>query len=536
MRKTWMILLIVACILLQTACVHTPQTEGDSTHTEHTKEHETVSSDANADETGQSESEGAVPDGSSNSETVPQEDNAVDDPISNGDEDVYNDTPVNDDEDVYTETEYVDFEDSYEETVPGEYDDYYDETVSNEPYPDTTPDTPAQTDPVIEPEYTTPVATQSDVADPLTWSDINAIPIANSGMSVTQLRKICTDFMRLQLSFAWTPSQDLSYSVANKPVYLSAGTVYGGLPYVSSTFGNLYKAMEYYDEKTGVIDVSAADGNILNIIGNPCSASAYWAWSRVSNAISFGGTQTMLEKNGCLRVGNYTYSSSINNFHTESIRTANICIANGEQTMYEAYALLLPADGLSMYTGTAGHVRMVSGNAHVVRNSDGTINPDRSSITFLDQVSAWTVDTQSNGKMIRIQGGVDVTVSFRSLYNAGYLPFRIPELADKDGVEKASVSSSLSGNSVSVSALSGATVSANYPLSDVTVTVKDSSGKAVYRYTNPINDLNIRQSSISGAVKVNALFGYRDGTYTVEISCRVGTGEKLTAYSGKLTK
>lgn len=527
MRKTLLILLVIACMLLQTSC---KQSSGEGTRPDFTQ----GASSASGTDADWSDTSETTDEWDNDNETVSQEGGSGNGEFPNDSENSYGDSE--DSEDIYDETDSVDPNAGYEETVPDEYGEDHEQTPPNESVSTDSTNAPAQTTPTATPDTTTPSAVQSDVADPVTWADINAIPIADPSMSLTQLRKICTDFMRLQLSFAWTPSQDLSYSVAGKTVYLNAGAVYGGLPYVSSTFGNLYKVMEYYDEKTGVMDVSAADGDILKIIGNQCSASAYWAWSRVSNAISFGGTQNMLEKNGCLRLGNYTYSSSINNFHSESIRTANICKENGEQTMYEAYALLLPADGLSMYTGSAGHVRMVSSEAHVVRNSDGTINPDRSSITFLDQVSSWTVDAQSNGKVIRIQGGVDVTVSFRSLYNAGYLPFRLPEFAGTDEVEKASVSSSLSGSSVAVSVLSGATVSANYPLSDITLTVKDSSGKAVYRYTNPINDLNIRQSTISGAVKTNALSGYRDGTYTVEISCRVGTGEKLIAYSGTLTK
>lgn len=448
----------------------------------------------------------------------------------------------------YEETVADDYEPddggNYDETDDGEGsvvedpEDFYDEIVTEAPEnldeePETVPQQPEETEAPTAPAGT---MVQSDVAEPLTWVKINAIPVAKAGMSETELRKICTDFMRLQISFAWTPSRSLSYRLFGRQVNLNAGAVYGGLPYVSSNFGNLYSAMEYYDEKTGVLNASAADGDIVKIIGNQCSASAYWAWSRISNSISFGGTQTALHKNGCLRLGNYTYSDSINNFHSESIRTANICKANGEQTMYEAYALLLPADGISMYTGSAGHVRMVSGKANVVRNPNGTINPERSSITFLDQTDAWTTATQPNGKIIKIQGGVDVTVSFRSLYNSGYLPFRIPELAGKDGVQKAELSFSQSDSSASVAALSSAKVRANYPLSDVTVTVKNSAGAVKYRYTKHINDLNIREYTISGAIKSNVLSSYADGTYTVEISCRVGTGEKLVAYTGNLRK
>lgn len=519
MKKVWVILLIIVCIL-QASCAKLPEATEDSGGLQPDCEYPTYFD---------WEDEEYLPEYPD--ETVWQEDTAGDNAAVAPD-DTGEDTGTADDETIPDDNEA--------ETVP----------TASSPAP-TKPEQPtAPQQPETQPATTAPVQTQpattpteppadivkTDVAEPLTWAKLNGIPIAKQGMTEEQLRKICTDFMRLQLTFPWTPSENLSYSVAGSPVKLNAGSVYGGLPYVSSNFGNLYNAMEYYDEKSGMLNVDAADGDILKIIGNQCSASAYWAWSRISNAISYGGTSDMLEKNGCLRVGSFTYSDSINDFHKEKIRTTSICDANGEQKMYEAYALLLPADGISMYTGSAGHVRMVSEKAHVVRNSDGTINPERSCITFLDQISTWTFSNQSNGKPIKIQGGVDVTLSFRSLYRSGYLPFRIPELTGKDPVEEAEVSCDFTGATVSLSKLTGYRVSANYPISDVTVTVKNSAGKEIYRYTKAINDLNIYQTTIGVAIKKSELSNYANGSNTIEISCRVGTGEKLVAYTGKLTK
>ena len=51
------------------------------------------------------------------------------------------------------------------------------------------------------------------VSDPLTWEKINAIPIANGEMTVDQLRQICVDYMRLELSFQWTPNETMKYVI-----------------------------------------------------------------------------------------------------------------------------------------------------------------------------------------------------------------------------------------------------------------------------------------------------------------------------------
>ena len=59
---------------------------------------------------------------------------------------------------------------------------------------------PAQGTTEDEPETKPTKPVKSNVAEPLTWEKLNAIPVANASMSTDELRKICTDFMRLQLS------------------------------------------------------------------------------------------------------------------------------------------------------------------------------------------------------------------------------------------------------------------------------------------------------------------------------------------------
>ena len=85
----------------------------------------------------------------------------------------------------------------------------------------------------IPPETT--VATEpkvkTDVAEPLTWEKILAIPVANDDMTEEELRQICLDALRLQLTFGWTPNVETYYhnSMYEKTFY--PGKVYGGIPY-----------------------------------------------------------------------------------------------------------------------------------------------------------------------------------------------------------------------------------------------------------------------------------------------------------------
>ena len=107
--------------------------------------------------------------------------------------------------------------------------------------------TPSQT---TEP---TTAKIQTDVAEPLTWEKILAIPVATDDMSEQELRQICLDALRLQLTFGWTPNVETYYhnSMYEKTFY--PGKVYGGIPYNSRCFGNIYKWMYFYDEENGSV-------------------------------------------------------------------------------------------------------------------------------------------------------------------------------------------------------------------------------------------------------------------------------------------
>ena len=373
------------------------------------------------------------------------------------------------------------------------------------------------------------------VAKPLTLADLEAIPVADSSMTEAQLRQVVVDFMRLQLSFAWTPSRDFTYKTGGSNRTLYSGTVYAGLPYISSTGGNLYNALHLYNSATGTLDTTNGAGDLHKIIGNQCSGSAFWAWARISNSMTWGGTPNMLERNGALRLGNYTYDDNIQNFHEEGIRTSSICSDNGQQVMYESYALLKMADGIVMYVETAGHVRMIAGDAVVVRNASGEIDGEKSYIVYLDQRSSWTDSTQENGQPIHIQGGIDKKMSFKAMYAEGYLPFRVPELAGKDPVEKATASIGHTDSSITLTELYKKNLTANYPLSDVTVTVVNDKGEVLYEKTAFTMNISTRQMQLRTTVLSTALRDItQSGTHTIIISARVGTGEKLVAYEGVL--
>ena len=371
----------------------------------------------------------------------------------------------------------------------------------------------------------------TSVPEPMTWEKINAIPVASPDMTVEELRQICVDYFRLQLSFQWTPEESFSYTIASKgtSVAIKKGTIYGGNLYVTNAVSNLYRVMNYYDTKTGVISVPTKNGdNIAAILGNQCSYGSFWGWARVSNSTSHTLTQTITPANGIVPIGPYKSTDNATLY-----QTADLCEQNGEQIMYQSYAEFLPADGMVSHNG-AGHVRMVSEKAHVVYKEDGTIDGDKSYVLFLDQGSFASYRTES-GKSLKIHGGIDLKTSFRQMYLKGYLPFTLKEFVGLDPVEKGevAVTKGTVTESMSLKELTELEISANYTVSDVTVKFTDDSGTVLYENIAGTGALHCYKLPLHKVIFTSSINKAVEGkSGTLSVSCRLGTGESFPIYQG----
>lgn len=381
------------------------------------------------------------------------------------------------------------------------------------------------------------------VPTPLTWEKIDAIPIASADMTEEELRQICVDYFRLQVSFQWTPKEDLDYIISgyNKETHFPAGVMYAGLPYMcpdsGNIAGNLYIAMDYYDSETGLMDNSVmGDQAFAERIGNNCSAGSFWGWARVVNSVYEHTCKSATETFGFIPVGSYDYNGTLK--WSPAYTTIDACEQNGKQVMFEAYALAKPADGLVVHRGDPGnaHMRMVSQAAVVERLPDGTIDGNKSYLVYLDQTSGKS-DTTIEGHAFRIQGGLDRKITFSTLYKKGYLPFTFAELIGQDPVEPAAASLDIKDPAAAtVDELYRAKLSANYAISHLTLVVQDKKGNEVYRCTSYAREHNLRQIPLAGLINQKELAPYMNGNYTVTIACRVGTGQNLIAYSGTLSE
>ncbi len=391
-------------------------------------------------------------------------------------------------------------------------------------------------------ETTQAPAAKTNVAEPLTWEKINALPIANNDMTEEELRQLVLDYMNMQMQFTWTPSQKTDMvNVEKRPDRVvktfHPGQVYGGTPYLTAKCSNLYTMMEFYDERNGMLDLSGGQ-ETLNLCGNQCSSSTFWAWSRVCASCEYDGSSTILQENGCLPVGPYTYTDeditgSVNRGYSG---TDLICEKNGMQTMFESYALTKPADGLVVSYSRMGHVRMVASYPKVVRDANGNIDGTKSTLTYTDQDGQYYPTTQVDGTPYEHVGGHQVEISFAKLYTENYIPFTFAELNKDRPVEKSEISMDYTGETINLYQLSLANVTCNYSISDLTVVVKDEKGNQVFRKLTPMHDNSPRHKTVNVGKAANSfdLADFTDGKHTIEISARIGTGEKPVVYTGTL--
>lgn len=389
----------------------------------------------------------------------------------------------------------------------------------------------------------------------LTWDKINAIPVATGDMSTDELRQICLDYMKLQLTFQWHPDSTFSYTInsMSKRVDFFKEKLYGGLPYDSPCYyGSLYIAVEYFDPETGILGVSGMTGDTLvGIIGNHCSGACLWAWGRVSNSMQYWDatkgtyhyatlTDHMTVPHGFLPVGPYEASETTVNW-SDNDGTSVVCNANGEQVMYESYAAMLPADGvvtnyLKSNGKRTGHCKMIEVEPVVVRNSDGTINGSKSYVLICEQADEYRQEELPDGTDVIYQGAVMRKTTFKELWQGKYVPFTLAEFQGKDAVEKSQGVMVYGADSepATLSTLVSATLVTNYAIAKVDVTITDEDGNVLYSKSKMPGVVQCFSMSMSKLIESWLPESLEEGM-TITVGARISTGEYIEGFRYTVT-
>ncbi len=371
----------------------------------------------------------------------------------------------------------------------------------------------------------------------VTMADVDAIPVANADMTEDELRQICIRYMTLQKTVLWTLNSDVTFycdyagaADAKGNLHWIAGTLYQGVPYTPAGM-DLTALLDLIDEN-GVYDTaSAPNGEAAAArIGSTCSSCCFWAWARVTTNAATPRTPL----NGYPAVGSYV-SSNAKEFSGVN-DTLHICENNGQQTMFESYALLKPADGIVCkpdYNG--GHTRMVLEAPKVVRNADGTVNGAKSILPCIEQTSRLeTVFTDSGKSQAFISVRKEYT--FDELFKSHYVPFTLPEFSGKKKVETATLALK-TGDPKTVGELLSDSAVSNYCIPRADLVIRDGEGKVVLSgYV--FNSANTSAKT----VVLHRLANTRDlrntlksgEEYAVTVTARLANGETKTAFEGVL--
>lgn len=336
------------------------------------------------------------------------------------------------------------------------------------------------------------------------------------------------------LSIKWTPLQDFRYAKSGavaKEYTFSSQIVYAGVPYSNGGNGCL-GMLDYYDFSTGVFyaDLSV---NSNKWFGSSCSGCASWGVCAVCTSVpSAYSTHDFVPKNGWFPLGNVTYPDTIPSF--KDYTTEKICLENGEQTVFEGYALSDVAD-IVISSGedkaTAVHGMMVSIKPTVVRNADGTIDGEQSKLSICDQRAA-EYPVEEDGQTVSYRGRIDHEVTFAELFKSRYIALTTAEFLGQKPYENATAQ--FVKDCTDIDSLYNNTIKTNYRLVSVVITVTDANGKVAYQQKEILGNQDNKNAPTTGQAmktlvsKTKIKKACNQGeTYNVVVSVLVATGDRM---------
>ena len=392
------------------------------------------------------------------------------------------------------------------------------------------------------------------INDPLSWDGINSFMATDDiaelyktdkAAAIEAARKVAVDFFRYSKTALWIANEDFTYwhmkdghdSGAEPNLKQLSGMVCGGVPYIYVASGSIYRLMDYMDPATNVVDMTDFIKN-PHLYGNQCSIGSYWGWARVTNSAKYAWTQDIVEQNGFLKVGDYDYDKFASGW-SQGYTTTQILQENGAEKMYECYAQLKAGDGIVYYT-TAGHVVMISADAHVERDADGKIIPGKSYVLVIDQTPTEADGVNKAGDSYIYEKNVDSKWDFVTLFKGNYVPFTYKEFTGEDPIEKTECTLSHSGETITVDQMLKLKMTSNYGISDLYVSVYNADGVEVFKAVTRATQAGRMELKFTPAA--NNFFKWGDETtldpanyeYTVKVYAQLGTGARPVLWEGKL--
>ena len=259
------------------------------------------------------------------------------------------------------------------------------------------------------------------------WRGRGALTFALAGMKVTgyrttgyrlpsyvKTRKIDVEKVREkivqrmydQATVKWSPTvtfHDMHVrltGITPRSIY-TPGNIYYGLPYTQRNRTTVEKFSS--EIKDGIL---AEPESITEVWGMDCVASVDYAISNyVPLPLMCLTPDFIWDRNNFSLLGNLTVDG-------KQVSSASLKKSYLPQEIYEAYAKLQKGDVVGTHSEKGAHVRLVSGNTHVVRNSDGVIDPINSYFIIVE-TSSNLADTKVKNNVGGLLTSEDYVVPFK---------------------------------------------------------------------------------------------------------------------------
>ena len=378
---------------------------------------------------------------------------------------------------------------------------------------------------------------------PQCWM-VNAEALSDEEI-LKQRRDTVYNTMMDMATVMWRATEDINYLFATSAVTIKKGRLYRGIPYTHARGNyNTFEALLGEPNEKGEREISGLTAEMLDggprdaRIGMDCSGAVCAAYATVSSTIKNVGASTVTVNKGFVPVGIYTPNPASNS------NGVQICIDNGEQVMYQSYAMAQYADIVSCSSHS-----MMTQSVNVVYAEDGTIDGELSTMTVVHQAPDLVRDNRvyTEGPYSEAEYGekvyrtfrIDEAKSFKTLFDSGYLPYTCKELIDPSAVAEAVVTDSETEHSYK-NILSGV-ISANRMIESVTMTITDANGevlqqgtaytyRADYHNTNTNMNYDLGQilienpSKMTGQINLNWL---GVGDYHCRLDVKLMSGETV---------
>lgn len=293
----------------------------------------------------------------------------------------------------------------------------------------------------------------------------------------TDFRQAAVDFMRKQASVTWTPEYTFTYG--NKfdnwgfSLTYQAGVKYTGIPYGSMN-SSIEEFQKYLDEHRGRYATNSQNG-YYDVMGTQCNTAINRSLQQFYPEADGESKQYMPSYSDLFvgkKVGDYVAPEGVK-------KGLDIIAANDIQTIYESYALAKTGDvimGKNDETAVT-HLRMVAAEAVVSRNGTGEINPHRSYLVCVEQTDTF----DSTRKDVNTTWWMDHKYTFDTLAKAGWVAvtFECYE-TNTSFIPYIALDQEITADMLSKGNLNG-TVSSDYPIAYIHMSLYDSTGKLVNR-------------------------------------------------------